>query len=63
MNIDMCQHAYVTRVKIYYDKKLECRVRKETDTCLFCGRLANERITYMNDPPRRKLPYFGPHLK
>lgn len=59
----MCDHAYVINARIYYDRKLDCRVRKETDTCIFCGKKLKERVIWMNDPPRRKLPYFGTRLK
>ncbi|MCQ5278446.1 MAG: hypothetical protein ACLVJ5_06800 [[Clostridium] innocuum] len=44
----MCKHAYITKQRIYYDKG--CRVIREYDTCIFCGR-------------KTKLPYFGPHLQ
>ena len=56
----MCKHAYITKQRIYYDKG--CRVIREYDTCIFCGRKTEERLSYMNDPPKRKLPYFGPHF-
>ncbi|MCR0266163.1 hypothetical protein MKC73_19925 [[Clostridium] innocuum] len=56
----MCKHAYITKCPIYYDK--ECRGIREYDICIFCGRKTEERLSYMNDPPKRKLPYFGPHL-
>nr|DAH02735.1 MAG TPA: Ogr/Delta-like zinc finger protein [Caudoviricetes sp.] len=60
---DVCRHAYVTVSHCYYDTKLNCRVVKYHDTCIFCGMRMKERTSYMNDPPKRKLPYFGPHLQ
>lgn len=59
----MCFHAYVTKRHDYYDKQKGCRVVRDYDTCIFCGMKSKERVSYMNDPPKRKLPYFGPHLK
>nr|DAZ78201.1 MAG TPA: zinc finger protein [Caudoviricetes sp.] len=59
----MCHHAYVTKAKNYYSKTKGCRVVKYHDTCIFCGRKSAERTSYVNDPPKRKLPYFGEHLK
>lgn len=56
-------HAYAQQCKTYYDKKLGCRVVTYHDACVFCGRKSAERTSYVNDPPRRKLPYFGAHLK
>ncbi len=58
-----CNHAYVQRCKSYCDKNLECRVMKIRDTCIFCGKELEERVSYMNDLPKRKLFYFGSHLK
>ena len=59
----MCRHAYVTRYRTYYDKNQQYRIRREVDTCIFCGRKLEERVIWMNDPPKRKLPYFGSRLK
>ncbi|MCR0271381.1 hypothetical protein MKA31_04705 [[Clostridium] innocuum] len=56
----MCKHAYITKQRIYYDKG--CRVIREYDICIFCSRKTEECLSYMNDPPKRKLPYFGPRL-
>lgn len=53
-----CKHAYTIKIKSYYDKKLECMVRRETDTCIFCRRKEKERVIWVNDPPKRKLPRF-----
>lgn len=58
----MCRHAYTYHKIEYFDKKLNCRVVKYHDTCIFCGHRTPERTSYMNDPPKRKLPYFGQHL-
>lgn len=59
----MCVHAYVTKRRDYYDKQKGYRIIREHDICIFCGKRTQERISYMNDPPRQKLPYFGEHLK
>lgn len=59
----MCRHAYVTCYRTYYDKDQGCRIRRETDTCIFCGQKSEERVIWVNDPPKRKLPYFGGRLK
>lgn len=59
----MCHHTYNTNAKTYYDKENGYRIVKYHDTCIFCGQKLPERTSYMNDPPRRKLPYFGAHLK
>ena len=54
----MCHHAYVLCYRTYYDKNLNCRVRRETDNCIFCGKKLKERVVWVKDPPRRKLPRF-----
>lgn len=59
----MCNHAYVSKRRVYFDKNIGCRVIRECDTCIFCGKKTAERIGYMNDPPKRKLPYFGSFLQ
>lgn len=61
--VDVCHHIYTIVYTTYYDKRLDCRVRKETDTCIFCGHKFAERRIAVKDPPKRRLPYFGPHLK
>ncbi|RJV73899.1 hypothetical protein DW751_09205 [Eubacterium sp. AM28-8LB] len=63
ITLNKCNHVYVTVSRSYYDKKLNCRVVKYHDTCIFCGRKSEERTAYMNDPPRRKMPCFGQRLK
>nr|DAH05213.1 MAG TPA: hypothetical protein [Caudoviricetes sp.] len=47
----------------YYDRNLQCSVHVEYDICFFCGYRTRERRGYVKDPPKRKLPYFGNHLK
>ena len=60
----MCNHSYVTKVKKYFDKKKQCKVRVEKDTCIFCDKKAEVRRFYSQQTSvKRKLPYFGPHLK
>ena len=60
----MCDHSYVTEVKTYFDKEKKCKVRIETDTCIFCGKKGEVRRIYSQQTNvKRKLPYFGPHLK
>lgn len=54
----MCNHAYVLYYRTYYDKKLKCRVRIERDTCIFCGKKLKERVIWVKDPPKRRLPKF-----
>nr|DAN43535.1 MAG TPA: hypothetical protein [Caudoviricetes sp.] len=58
----MCNHSYTTKSRTYYDKNQQCRIRIETDTCIFCCRKSAERRIAVKDPPKRRLPYFGPHL-
>lgn len=57
----MCKHAYVTKRRVYHNNGY--KVIREYDICIFCEKKVGNRISYMNDPPpKRKLPYFGPHL-
>ncbi|MSS23430.1 hypothetical protein FYJ36_14245 [[Clostridium] innocuum] len=58
-----CQHAYAEMIQDEYcDNRLKCRTQKIQRTCIFCGKTERE-VTYMKDPPQRKLPYFCNHLK
>ena len=50
----MCEHLYITTCKKYYDKNLECRVRKEKDICIFCGHKSYERVFRAKDPPKKQ---------
>lgn len=59
----MCNHAYISKRKSHYDKNQRYRIVYEYDTCIFCGHKTTERRIVVKDPPKRKLPYFGEHLK